>query len=735
MFHHPFVAALLLAAAAAQQPGLPHMLAPTDFQGVAIADPLDCGTTWVRGERYKLALANDAVTFQPLFGPQAPRDFLLQLPLLDATAGGVSLKLAAASPWVRTGQHFERNRGSLRECWDVQPGAAQQYFVVDRPPTAGDLQLCIGARGDLRAIDDGPGVRFLAAGLGHVHYSDAVVFDAAGRQLDLPVRLVERTLTITVPAAFVADAAWPLVIDPLVTTVAIDTTTSSIEDARVTCEPSTGNWLVVAEEHLSATDVDIVCKRYDSSNPPNLLDTVYAEIGGDFCHNPDVGFSGQTQQFVIAWHNATGGNFQWRTRTASSVAQGSTLSVSQGIGSDLSNRPRIGSSLVGDRFLLVLFRRNASGSAILAAVYRPTGTNFGTLFVGPMLNASQGTMEPGDVSTIANLADKWVVVWRECSDATCNSQLVRMQALVSNNGFSPLTGEPTLTLATGGLRGEAAIAGHGGQLLATWRAFDTTTNSNDIHGVPIGISGGLYGPLGAVQNLSAQEPNVNNLREQTRPSVSYDGIRFVYGYLEDNGNDTLLAHCATVFTNGGSIAWHEGHLPLSSVQTRTLDLGYGANGNVGVHWAAWQQDSATFTGDVLAAVVDARKPGISAVVDQTGCGLPSEPVLSLTGTPAIGRSFTVSLTAPGAFPMVLVGQPSIQTMPGCNGCRTGIDTTSMLVFLQPSITIVVPPIAGMLDLRLGFQGLAGLQTGGCPASYAGAGFDFALSDTISVQIR
>lgn len=734
--HPPLGLALVLAAlAGAQQPTPTPPLPNGPFRGVFVADPLPDGATWVRGERYKLALHARGATFQPLFGPAAPRDFPLDLTLVAADVAGAPLPLvasAASPPWQRDGHRFTRERGAARECWQVAPGAAQQFFVVAAPGRAGPLTLRIGCASDLIAVDDGPGVRFAAPGLGEVRYSDAIVFDAAGARLDVPVALVADALVITVPAAFTARAAWPLLVDPLVTTVAVDTTISDLRDPRVACDPASGNWLVVAEEHLSATDVDIVCKRYDGAPAPALLDTTYADNTASFTHNPGVGIVATTQQFVVAWHDTAGnGSFRWRARSATSTTMNGPFGSSSGVGGDLANRPLIGSTLANDRFLLVLFRKNSTGTDVFAVLLRTTGTNFGTLFLGPVVSPSQGTVAPGGISTLASVADKWVVVWRECSSAACAQQTVRMQAVATTGGVGPLVPEPTIALATGALADEPAIAGHGGNLLAVWRAFDPVTLSNDLHGVPIGAAG-TFGPLGAVQNLSAQEPNVNVAREQLAPAVSYDGVRFVYGYLEDDGNDTELPHAATVFVSGPSIAWHEGHLPLGAIEARTVHVAHGAVANPGVHWGVFEAVGGATAGDVGAAVIDARQPGPTSAVDQTGCGAPSEPGIALTGTPALGRTFTIALTNVVGFPILLVGPHNGSALPGCGGCSVGVDTGAMLLFAASSLSVAVPADPALIQFRLAFQGMVGGQAGGCPAALLG--FPFAVSDTITIQV-
>jgi hypothetical protein len=734
----PVASLLALTALAASIP-CQAPVAPGSPHGLFVGEVGDDGTTWVRGDRYKLGLLADGATFVPLFGPKAPRDFPLVFRLAGCTIGGEAMPLAVA-PWRRDGVRFERERGGVQECWTVRAEGAQQWFVVERPAIVGAIDLRIDVAGDLAANGDGPGVRFAAAGLGEVHYSDAVAIDAAGRRLELPVEVVDGDLVIEVPASFAASAQWPIVVDPLLTTFAFDTTVSDIQDAKVACEPTTGNWLVVAEEHLSATDVDIVTWRYDNSVTPVLLDTVYADNSTAFTHNPAVGFVAQTQRFIVAWHNAANGpglgNFQVRNRDANSTTMGGVSTASGGVQGDLANRPAIGSTLAGDRYLLVMFRKNPTGTDIFASLRATLGTAFATAFVGPIQFPAQGTVVPGDVSVAANLADKWVVVWRECSDAVCGTQQVRMQAIVSNNGLNPLTGETTLTLESAAVADHVQIAGNSGNLLAVWRAFDAATNSNDIHGVPIGISGGLYAPQGPVQNLTAQEVGGFNVREQFQPSVSYDGIRFVYGYLEDDTTDLLFPFASTVFVSGPTITWHETRLPLSTVPGRThrsFDLAASTRQlSEGHHMAVFEQYSPTFTGDVHGALIDARKNGPVFGIAQTGCGLPTEPSISLTGTPALGRTFTIAIAGGAGFPFLLVGPQNINILPGCNGCYSGIDITQMQAFGSSSLTVDVPIAPSLIQFRLAFQGMTMLQTGGCPASFVG--FDFGLSDTITIQV-
>ena len=726
-------AAAALAQSADRSP--PQAIAPAAFHGVFVSDPYPDGSTWVRGDRYKLGLDAAGAHFQPLFGPRASRDWPVAFALAAVTAGGRTAVLPAADEWTRAGQRFERNRGEVRERWDCAADGAQQSFVLAARPPAGDVTLHIGIGTELAIDGDGPGVRFVAAAdLGWVRYSDAVAIDAAGRRLDLPVAVHGRELRITVPAAFAASAAWPLVVDPFVSTVFVDQTVSDTKDPRVASDPQSGTWLVVAEEHLSATDVDIVSRRYDAALfPAALLDTVYVHNTADLTHNPDVGSVAQGQQFVVAWHNTAGtGSFQWRTRHAASATQGTLLTTSQGIGADLANRPAIGGATTGDRFLLVLFRRNTSGTSIFTILLRTTGTNFGSLTVVPTLPIVQ--VAGGDVSEIVSVADMWVLVWRQCDAAGCPAQRIRMQAIGSTNGIGPLVTQPALDLATGVAADEPRIAGRDGKLFAVWtRAAGGNT---DLQGVPIELQGGVFTPLFPVQDLTAAEPNAIAARPQSAPAVSYDGWRFVYAYIEDEQNGTVRPYASTVLIEGSTITWHEGHVLLPTFTNQmhgALALAHGNDVNPGLHCAVWDQPSASNASDVLAAIVDARQPGATSDVVQTGCGTPAEPQIVITGTPALGRSFTVALQNVLGFPFLLVGAELVLALPGCGACQSGVELATSITFAGSSLGITMPASSAFFGFELAFQGAVLGHAGGCPLQVFGAAF--AVSDTLSIHVR
>jgi hypothetical protein len=731
---------LLLAGTAAAQTVAPAATAlPTagPFHGVFVSDPYEDGSIWARGDRYKLGLDARGAHFQPLFGPRAPRDYPLSLELTRVGAGGEDLALAP-KPARRTATHrLEVDHGAVVERWDLEPGRAEQSFVFAARPGRGEIMVEMALRTDLVLQPRTDGALFFAApgGLGSVRLGDAVAVDARGRTLPLVLECDGQRLLLRVPAAFADDAAFPLVVDPFLGTLAVDQSVSDMKNARVDYEPTHDVWLVVMEEHLSATDVDIVCRRYaGTSTTP--LDTVYAANSPQLTRNPDVGCLQELDKFIVGWSNTTGsagnGSFEFRIRDAASTTQSGTGETHIGAGGNAANTARIGGAISGDRWLLVTFEHTATSMFIRASQYDERGVAFDHVFVQFIL--ATGSVV-GEVSTLRDANDHWCIVWSECGvRCAVSSLMLRALAGTPVSGGASMQMQPLATLASGSLDLQPSIAGFGGNLLAAWPRY--AGGAVDIHGCVIGAPGGVFQAISPVMNLTQLEPNANVGASQDQAAVSFDGVRFLCAYSEDDAI-TRTVRAATILPLGTGVAFHEGHELLATLPAPAAGRLDAAGTCVppstrGLHAVVWEQPNALGDGDVLGAFVDAREPGATSVVDQTGCGL-QEPGISLAGTPALGRSITVSLQGTVGLPFVVAGASSINLLPGCNGCRSGVDLSSSIAFFGSSLQLALPPSGAFLGIRLAFQGIDLGAPGGCPSNVFGAAF--ALTDTFTIQIR
>lgn len=721
-----FVALVAAVGAVGQEPQLPMPA----FHGVCVSDPYEDGTVWVRGDRYKVGL-DASVTYQPLFGPSARRDWPLHL-RLRGQVGSSGGDVAPVPPWRIVGNRAELARDGVVERWDFAPEHAQQSFVIERPSNPGDLTLAVGVTTDLRVEPEGEGVTFVAPdGLGSVHYSDAVVVDAAGARIDAAVDWVDGELRIVVPSAFLVAAQWPIVVDPWLHTIAIDNSVSDMQDARVAYDETNDVWLVVAEEVLSATDSDIVNWRYSAGpGAPVLLDMVYAANSSQQTINPDIASMTEHALFVEAWYNtAVTGSLQFRRRSASTSSFSGTLTSSSGFGSDPSNRALVGGSRTGALYLVLAVMRTSSGNPFVQMrAYDVGGQSYGNYqFSMP----AAPTSAPSDISLRQGSADPWIFVWEECA-AGCASTSIMAKPITAGQNVGQPTALPAVTVFTGFTDHAPRIAGFGGKWLAVWQ-HDNFHGGAGVLGQPLAMVGGALTLLGSVVDMHAGEPNGVPVLRRIAPTISFDGVRYVVTYDEVGPSGTEPYAMTVVADAAGGVAWHDGHVALGigpGIGNGGLDLAASTGPHLGRHFAVVQQP--TTNGDLRGAVIDAYAAGVLATVANVGCGLPSEPTIGFTGTPALGRTFSVSLGNVTGLPFLMIGLPAISPLPGCGSCQQGVSPIGSTTLFGSSIAIAVPGTPAFLHLPIAFQGIGMLQVGGCPAPVFGLAF--AMSDALSVEI-
>ncbi|UZR27136.1 FG-GAP repeat protein [Methylococcus mesophilus] len=139
---------------------------------------------------------------------------------MKLTGYGTSKAIRPVAPAeaVAAGQRLEYRRGAIVEWYENRPEGLEQGFTLAAPPTPGAdiLVLGLAIEGGLKPSLD-PAGRAVAfrdgAGATVLHYKDLQVVDAAGKSLPARLALAGDGVQIRVDAR---GAAWPLVVDPLV---------------------------------------------------------------------------------------------------------------------------------------------------------------------------------------------------------------------------------------------------------------------------------------------------------------------------------------------------------------------------------------------------------------------------------------------------------------------------------------------------------------------------------------
>ncbi|UZR29742.1 InlB B-repeat-containing protein [Methylococcus mesophilus] len=130
------------------------------------------------------------------------------------------------------GRRLEYRRGAVTEWYENRDVGVEQGFTLARPPRSGEaaIELRLGTRGGLQAVlgKDGKSAEFRdASGRSVLDYRDLSVVDAHGKALPAYLKADGSQLTIAVDTR---DAAWPIVVDPLI--VRLETTLTAPDSVQ-----------------------------------------------------------------------------------------------------------------------------------------------------------------------------------------------------------------------------------------------------------------------------------------------------------------------------------------------------------------------------------------------------------------------------------------------------------------------------------------------------------------------
>ncbi|MEZ6016888.1 MAG: hypothetical protein R3F49_17345 [Planctomycetota bacterium] len=595
------------------------------------------GTHWVRGVNYKASFGRDGADFVPFLGSHAPRNFPVRFQVEGARRGGEALTLAPLTV-QREADRVVLDRGALRSEYIIAPEGLEQRFAFDAAPGSGDLVLDLAFTTELAPVPDGAGWRFLN-GLGGVSYGAALVLDAAGRELPLATQLLDGALRFTVPASFLADATWPVVIDPLIASVTVSTAAIDQLEPDVAYDPTTDRYLVVVEEVFSATDHD-VRSWFVSTNGLVSFDAAIDVTSANRVR-PRVACTAIRRSFLVTYvEGASGGlgrRIGARPRHADSGVVGTAFLVDASTAVD-----RLSADICGDSFtggtagahFTIVWQRfwNATDSDIVARIVDEDGTLLTSeIYITNTIAVSDE--DPTISKCIAPATSDSVIAWRRRSASGLYEvfgSLLRFdgalfRAPLSLSASAGRLSAPQVSgLINASLAGSAAAT-----FLACW-SRDYTTDS-DVQVVVASGSSNIANAavVAQVQALDAMQ-NVNFTLDQVSPDVATLQDRWIISYAgQFPGASDKVIRSATVNLVGLGIGISDRYLGLTGTFSETLTPKIASryeHGELGSREAltAWiQQSSLGLPGDVYGAVHSAPPDPTCAAQFQFCQGLPN----------------------------------------------------------------------------------------------------------------
>jgi hypothetical protein len=680
-------------------------------------DEID-GSLWASSRRYKARFAATDVTFVPFLGSHAPGNFPLVLALEEVRAGGVPLVPAGAVLPVRKGDTIAYHRGLVTELYEVTTRHVEQKFVLRAWPGAGDLVVRMRVTTGLELVETPEGFRFQNA-LGGVLYGKATVLDSGGRAEPMASRYDDGAIELTVPAAFLAGAVYPVTIDPVLVPDLVEGGALNNFLPDVAYDATTDRWLVTFEEAFSATDHDIWAETRDANGDPIAGSGAYIDRSVDDWRLAKCAGNNVADNFLVVAQRRPVGGTAWaiwgRTRAAATGAMGGQFQIS-GTESGDKVAPDVGGdpNPVGPTWYCVVWQRNWSAT---------------DLDVHFRLVAPDGTF-PGGVNSYENAGNRidhtptisksdggppsstqfWNLIWSYQSSPTDTDVYwgrIRWDGSVAllTSPFSLGTNddiEPTITASVPNNWGPA--------FLATWENFST---GNLIGGI---YTQGPSPPYVFHNNLSQILGQTEGIREAS-PSADTDGTRFALAF-EELSNPTTgdwNVYVATVHLHtalplmGVTDVPRFWIFPPTSEASPEVASAWSGGGAALRYGVAWDSYPTPANGNIWLGLYDGRTVGGGHSPGVASCG---GLTLTAAGTPGLGAAVSYTLSGVQGAPLILFGIPD--ALPFCPACTIGVNLAGALIVGAGSFGFTVAGDTRLLGITMAVQGGDYPSAGGCP---------------------
>ncbi len=403
----------------------------------APSDDGDAAPLWAVGPDYKVSFGTTAedvgMRFFPVLGVDAPRNLPLAWRTIGVTRGSTDLLDAARQPREAGPLCFEIDHGNCVERYDVRGDGVYQSFVFAGPTAGeGDLVLHGAVETELRAAArsgmHAPLVFADAQGRETVRYGAAFALDAAGRRMPIDTAFDGTVVSLTVPEAWLADAVWPVTVDPLTSRSQTSISGATLASPVIARDDNFNRRMVVYRRASAGNDWDLFGRVMadDLSGQQTILSEVSAAVS---VKAADVVAAGSAAgRWVVAMERETATirsvGIYLHPKSDVNLNTGTNGAIPRPAGRH-HGAPKLGGSRTDD-LVLVAFESDTDlgGTDQTEVLLTVLDAVNGTLT--PRRSANDVSQTPYDAEAVSVSQrglggdDQWVVAWQEFSHAVPN---------------------------------------------------------------------------------------------------------------------------------------------------------------------------------------------------------------------------------------------------------------------------------------------------------------------------
>ncbi len=459
----------------------------------------------------------------------------------------------------------------------VEAGASgvELTWVVAEPPSGGGnltVEAHVSGLGSVGATAEG--VHYAdASGVARVRVGHAVVIDANGTRWHTPVQAEGNLLRWAVPATVIAEAQYPLALDPLVgPEFGMDTPVDVASYRYSAAVGSNGSSFLVAWQDARSGTFDIYGTTVSASGvvgqPYGLL---VSGAAGDQL-SPQVASVCGTCPFLVVWEDrrsTTTGPDIYAARVSSSGTVLNSGGILVAASTSAETRPAVAS--IGGNYL-VAFQDALNGGDINAVQV----TGFG-LPEGGLVRVATGSQAQTDPAVGAS-GSKYLIAWSESTDL--------LGKLVTSTLDWPAAIAVTISSATA-VQSDPAVASLGSGFYVAWK--DTRNGNNDVYGAGVTTAGEVQSTLGLATRLDSE----------LTPAVAANGSTYLVAWTNVNATASYAQRVSA------SYALLESPFTLTRATGNQFYPDVAALGAGGAFLVVWQDSRHTTRNEIYGTLVDA----------------------------------------------------------------------------------------------------------------------------------
>lgn len=695
------------------------------------------------GPGYKATFGPNGVEYTPALGEFAPRNMPVRLTLSSIRRGEVTLFDASSASAVKPRQDgmvasYDRGNGVL-ETYEARVDGLKQNFTFQTQPAGfGDLvvtcQLQTELSGPQGSCDHGLSLEL--PGVGGVSIGSVVGFDAHDTRSSGTMSYDGRSIQFVLPANYVSNAVYPMVLDPVIATTAL-INTNAAKDPDVAFDETFDDYLVVWEHQFSQLDIDVRGQKVDTSG--NLVTTailITNESGNEL--NPSVGNVDAGSDYYVAWQDGASAFGPWNIRGrrvdgGTVTSQSTTINITPV--SDGSTDPDVS----GDN-------ASAGGSFDGCIIVYDDGTGISATKVdvstaavvaGPVSIINISSCTNPSISKSGGSDGRHMIVYdrqftsdRDVRGAIVDRDLAILDSLVAIETSATLDGH------------NADIDGDGESWMIVYEQSESgQTGPADIYCRRVewnGSAGVTSGTAVAVTddaNIDERDPAVGYLGTKYFAAWArqFSGLNYDIRVVElDALNCTVCG--AETFASGGGSNIVDLNPEIATRYSGRASLN--GNENIDQGMVVWM-DTATappFEGDLVANLYEAFGGG---TVNNLGGGCGNGGNNGFNGPVALGNA-DLELTVTGAGSgLTLISIMFADTFVSCGGCVINADAASYLfapaVSGNASFPLPIPCDSVFVGTQLYTQ-WASVLSGTSPCAILPASLELSYSNRLNATI-